>query len=103
MCNSSATKLDPTASQSFPLHMQLRLSLMAERHIQIFKSSLLQVNLRILLLNICAWLNCCEKNVVSYRRKEYNRYDNYKSNNKREKTWVNILEQMDFVAKQMWY
>ena len=54
--NSSAIKLDPTASQSFPLHMQLRLSLMAERHIQIFKNSLLQVNLRILLLNICAWL-----------------------------------------------
>ena len=56
--NSSAIKLEPTASQSFPLHMQLRLLLMAERHIQIFKSSLLQVNLRSLLLNICIWLNC---------------------------------------------
>ncbi len=29
---SSAIKLEQTASQSFPLHMQLRLSLMAERH-----------------------------------------------------------------------
>ncbi len=58
--NSSAIKLDPTASQSFPLHMQLRLSLMAECHIQIFESSLLQVNLCILFSNICAWLNFSE-------------------------------------------
>ena len=54
---SSAIKLGPTASQSFPLHTQLRLSLMAECHIQIFESSLLQVNLCILFSNICAWLN----------------------------------------------
>ena len=44
------------------------LSLMAERHIQIFKSSLLQVNLRILLLNICVWLNCYWKMRLPYRR-----------------------------------
>ena len=60
-CNSSAIKLEPTASQSFPLHTQLRLLLMAERHIQIFEISLPQVNLRILLSNICAWLNCYQK------------------------------------------
>ena len=60
--DSSATKLEPTASQSFPLHTQLRLLLMAERHIQIFEISLPQVNLRILLSNICAWLNCYENN-----------------------------------------
>ena len=50
-------KLDPTAPQSFPLHMQLRLSLMAERHIQISEISLLQVNLCTLFSDICAWLN----------------------------------------------
>ena len=66
--NSSAIKLDPTASQFFLLHTQLRLSLMAERYIQIFEISLQQINPGILLSNIASGLDGYQKRLSKNKK-----------------------------------